>query len=241
MSEFQRIKKLEKISNCISCMKNSEAKQIEILLLVTHFIQIILNIINFLIIPWKILNSSLKRLRIVILIFIVLSMLFLSFNQIQRKRRKLFTGYNYAIGFFGSIFSICLLILNFLFIFISSIIIVGKVKNYKEKRYEYKSILVIDIISLLIHIILFFLWFIDILRIYAKTNGSLKEFIQSKIDYFHKQQHMEIQIQNEKPPKQNDKQIDSIKFNNEDIVSHEQIIDKKLKGKDDDISSVETK
>ena len=258
MPEYQKVKKIQKLSNLIGCMKRFEAKKIELLLLVVHFIIIILCIMNILIIPWKILNKSIFALRIVDLSFLLISLICLVYNQISRKLRKLSYGYYYCVGFFGSLFSILLIILNFLFILISCCVIVVKVRNYKEKRYDSNSILIIDVCSLVALIPMFFLWYSEFLRVYAKTDGSLKDYIDAKIR-FHQSQNQKVvnvDLSNSKDSYKKSKIINNdINFNrideknkennisskNKMEINNEKPINNRKNSKDDDISSVETK
>ena len=258
MTEYQKIKKIQKLSNLVGCTKKFEAKKIELLLLVIHFIIIILCLMNLLIIPWKILNKSLFALRIVDISFLLISIICLSYNQILRKQRKLSHGYYHCIGFFGSLFSILLIILNFLFILISCCVIYVKVRNYKEKRYDSNSILIIDICSLVTLIPMFLLWYSEFLRVYAKTDGSLKDYIDAKIRFYQSQNKKVVNIDrsdtNDSNKKNNNinnednfNKIDEKNLDN-DIVSsnkmefkdEKQINDRKNR-KDEDISSVDTK
>lgn len=59
-------------------------------------------------------------------------------------------------------------------------------RNYTEKKYDYKSILVIDIFALLILIAMFFLWYAEILNVYTKIKfkETLKEYIDAKIRFY---------------------------------------------------------
>ena len=149
---------------------------------------------NLLIIPWKILNKSLFGLRIVIIIILLISLIFITYNQIARKRKKINVGYYHFVGFFGCLFNIGLTIINFLFLLISCIVVSDGIRKYKEKVYDYKSIIIIDIFSLIFCIPNFFLWYSDFLRIYAKTDGNLKEFIDSKIRFYQSQNKKVVNI-----------------------------------------------
>ena len=187
MKDYQKVKKIQKLSNLVGCMKRMQAKRIELLLLVVHFMIIILCLMNLLITPWSIIRSGLKGLRIVILTFFVISLICVIYNQIVRKKKILTIGYYYCVSFFGSLISQGLIILNFIFLLISCIIVVIEVKSYTAKNYDHKSILIIDIVSLIIIFALYFLWYSVFLLIYAKTDESIKEYVEKKIRYFQAQ------------------------------------------------------
>ena len=252
MKEYNKVLKINKLANIVGCLKKCEAKRIELYLLLIHFIIIILCIINLLISPWKILNNSLLVFRIFIISFLVISLGFLSYNQILRKMRKLTHGYYYIIAFFGTLFSIILLLIDFLFILISCCVIVHKIKKYNEVKYDSKSIIIIDTCSLIIIIIMFFLWYSDFLRIYARTDGSLKDFIDAKIRFYQSQNKKVVNVGGEysNENKNNDinnfekkeknieddiRSSNKMEFNNEKPISNSNI------DKQDDISSVDTK
>ena len=252
MKEYNKILKINKLANVAGCLKKAEAKKIELYLLLIHLIIIILCVINLLITPWKILNNSLLVFRVFIISFLVVSLGFLSYNQILRKRRKLTHGYFYIVGFFGTLFSMILILIDFLFILISCCVVVHKIKKYTEVKYDHKSIIIIDICCLIIIIAMFFLWYSDFLRIYARTDGSLKDFIDAKIRFYQSQNKKVVNVGGEysKDNKNNDvnnfekieKNIDDdirssnkMEFNNEKPISNNKI------NKSDDISSVDTK
>ena len=252
MKEYNKVLKINKLANVVGCLKKVEAKKIELYLLLIHFIIIILGLINLLITPWKILNNSLFVLQIFILSFLVVSLVFLSYNQILRKIRKLTHGYYYIIAFFGTLFSIILILIDFLFILISCCVIVHKIKKYNEVKYDSKSIIIIDTCSLIIIIIMFFLWYSDFLRIYARTDGSLKDFIDAKIRFYQSQNKKVVNVEGEysNDNKNNDinnfekieknieddiRSSNKMEFNNEKPISNNKI------DKTDDISSVDTK
>ena len=252
MKEYNKVLKINKLANVVGCLKKVEAKKIELYLLLIHFIIIILGLINLLITPWKILNNSLFVLQIFILSFLVVSLVFLSYNQILRKIRKLTHGYYYIIAFFGTLFSIILILIDFLFIIISCSVIVHKIKQYNEVKYDHRSIIIIDVCSLLIIIIMFFLWYSDFLRIYARTDGSLKDFIDAKIRFYQSQNKKVVNVEGEysNNNKNNDinnfekiekhieddvRSSNKMEFNNEKQISNNKI------DKTDDISSVDTK
>ena len=252
MKEYNKVLKINKLANIVGCLKKCEAKRIELYLLLIHLIIIILCIINLLITPWKILNNSLLVFRIFIISFLVISLGFLSYNQILRKMRKLTHGYYYIIAFFGTLFSIILILIDFLFIIISCFVVVHKIKKYNEVKYDYRSIIIIDVCSLLIIIIMFFLWYSDFLRIYARTDGSLKDFIDAKIRFYQSQNKKVVNVEGEysNDNKNNDinnfekieknieddiRSSNKMDFNNEKPISNIKI------DKQDDISSVDTK
>ena len=187
--------KIKKYSNLVGCMKKFPVRRIELLLLIVHFVIIILCLMNVFIMPWTTLNKSLFGLRIAILSFLIISLLCLIYNQISRKRKKLLFGYYYCIGFYGTLISLVLNIINFIFIFISGIIIIEKLKTKNvEKTIYYQSILVIDIFSILIVFGMFFLWYSEFLAIYAKTDDNLKDFIEEKIRFYQSQNQKVVNI-----------------------------------------------
>ena len=254
--EYKKIIRIQKLSKVVGCLQKFEAKKIELLLLVVIIVLIILCLMNVLVIPWKILNKSLFGLRIVILVFLIISLICISYNQIFRKRKKLTFGYYYCISFFSSLINIGLTLINFLFLLISCFVVAHRVKNYQEKRYDYKSILVIDIFSLIIFISKFFLWYSEFLRVYAKTDGNLKDFIESKIRFYQSQNQkiVNVQINNDvgSVNKPNDKDFAKIKGKSidDDVISNNKMINSEKQfhninnsgsKKDDDISSVDTK
>ena len=212
MQEFQedenykRIIKIQKLSNLVGCAKKFEASKIELLLFVVNIVLIILCIMNILIVQWKGYDKSIYTLRIFILVFYLFSLVCLCYNKIFRKAKKLHIGIIYYIAFYCSIINVGLAAINFLFLLITLIISANKIKKSKEKKYIYNSILVIDIFSLLIIIAKFFLWYSEFLRIYAKTNDSLKEFIDAKITYYQTQNQKIVNVElSEKVPNSNNK------------------------------------
>ena len=60
MEGYQKVKKIQKLSNLVGCLKKFYAKRIELLLLVIHIVLIILCIMNLLITPYKIVKKSLN-------------------------------------------------------------------------------------------------------------------------------------------------------------------------------------
>ena len=254
---YKKILRIQKLSNVVGCFKKFQAKRIELLLLVVIIVLIILCLMNLLIIPWKILNNSLFGLRIVILVFLLISLICIIFNQINRKRKKLFYGYYYCISFFASLINIGLTLINFLFLLISCIVVTFRVKEYKEKKYDYKSILIIDIFSLVVFIAKLFLWYSEFIRVYAKTDENLKEYIDSKIRFYQSQNQkvVNVKINNDidstnKPIEKNFEKIKGRKSIDDDVISNNKMINSEKqfnninnseRKKDDDISSVDTK
>lgn len=256
MKDYQKVKKIQKLSNLVGCMKRMQAKRIELLLLVVHFMIIILCLMNLLITPWSIIRSGLKGLRIVILTFFVISLICVIYNQIVRKKKILTIGYYYCVSFFGSLISQGLIILNFIFLLISCIIVVIEVKSYTAKNYDHKSILIIDIVSLIIIFALYFLWYSVFLLIYAKTDESIKEYVEKKIRYFQAQNqkivNVELNEDNIKNKHNKNNINNNIDKNNMDYdfistnkmeINEKQVIEKNKKNtkKEDDMSSVDTK
>jgi hypothetical protein len=185
MQEYRKVKKIQRLSCLVGCLNRFSSGNIEIILISIHLIIIIFCIMNIFIIPWKILKNIFFPLRIVILAFLIISLICLGINLIFRRAKKLKFGY-YYIGFYCSIICIGLIILDFLLILFPLYFIIKKVKEYTEQKYDYKSILAIDIFSLLILIIMLFLWYSEILNVYAKLNftESLKEYIDSKLKFY---------------------------------------------------------
>lgn len=255
MNDYQKVKRIIALSNLVGCIKKFQAQRIELLLLVVHVVIIILCFMNLLIIPWKILNNSLFGLRIVVIVFLFIQLLSLIYNYISRKKKKISYGYYFCLGFFGTLISIGLSMINFLFILISCIVITDKVKSYKQKNYDYKSILVIDIFSLLVIIADFFLWYSEFLLIYAKTDGNLKEYIEERLKFYQSQNKKVVNIylnddSNTNKNNKNDRnQLNKIKgksvdddfYSNNQMEINEKEINNKMRKKIDDLSSVDTK
>ena len=256
MTDYQKVKKIQKLSNLVGCMKRIQAKRIELLLLVGHLVIIILCLINLLTIPWSIIRSGLKGLRIVILIFFVISLICVIYNQIARKKNIITIGYYFCVSFFGSLISQGLIIINFIFLLISCIIVVVEVKGYTLKHYDHKSILIIDIVSLIIIFVLFFLWYSAFLLIYAKTDDSIKVYVEKKLRYFQAQNQKIVNVDlNEGNIKKRysknyiknniDKNniVDDSTSTNKIEINEKQIIEKNIKNikKEADISSDATK
>lgn len=185
--EYAKILKIKKLSNIVGCITNFTPQKIELLLLVVHFVIIILSLMNFFIMPWTKLDKALFGLRIAILSSLAISIICLIYNQIFRKGKKIFYGIYYCISFFGTILSLGLNILNFLCIFISCLVIIDKLNKNRQATYNYKSILVIDIFSILIVFGMFFLWYAEFIIIYAKANDNLKDFIEDKMRLYERQ------------------------------------------------------
>lgn len=188
MKEYKKMKKIERLSCPVEFLTQFPSGRIEILLFLIILIIIILCSINFLIIPWKIINDSLFILRIVYLSFLILSLGLLIYNIILRKNKALNLT-NYCISLYSSIISLAFILIDFFFIFVSLIIVYIKIKKYKNRKYYHNSILTIDIFSLLNLMAAFFLWYLEILNIYAKTKyeESLKEHIDEKIRFYESQ------------------------------------------------------
>ena len=253
--DYQKIKRIHKLSNLVGCMKKFSPDRIELLLLIVHLVVIILSIMNLLIIPWKKVYKELFGLRIVILIFLLISFLCLIYIQIFRKRKKLSFGYYYCIGFFGSLISTFFLtIIIFLFSLIACITGAIKIKNYKEKKYEYKSMLIIDIFSLIVLVAQFFLWYSEFLLIYAKADKNLKEHIEDKIKFFQSQNQKVVNVvsdgNNTNTINKNniDNNFGKEKTADDDVISTNKIdinekgyTKKNSKKKEEDVSSVDTK
>ena len=256
--DYQKIKRIQKLSNLVGCIKKFPPGRIELLLLVVHFVVIILCIMNLLIIPWRKVYKQLFGLRIVILTFLLISLLCLIYNQIFRKRKKISFGYYYCIGFFGSLISTFFLtILIFLFSLIGCITGAIKIKNNKEKKYEYKSMLVIDIFSLFVLVAQFFLWYSEFLLIYAKSDKNLKEHIEDRIRFFQSQNQKVVNVDFSEDNHTNTHNKNNVDNNfvkekeqtvDDDIVSSNKIdvnekgfTKKNSKKKGDDTSSVDTK
>ena len=251
MNDFEKFQRIKKLSKIVCCFKGFRAKVIEILLLVLHFIIIILCLINIYI-SKDVINDYLFGLRIVIFCFFGASFFCLIYNQILRLKRKLYIGFFYCFGFFGTLFSMLLIILNFFFIiilFCTSIINLQK-----------KSILIIDICSVLPIILMIFLWFSEFLRVYAKTDGALKDYIEAKTIFYQTQNQKEVNIElgevnstEFKKNKINDNTMQNFnkierKNGDDEIISdikmeinNEKQINDIKNNKKDEISSVDTK
>jgi len=257
--DYQKIKRIQKLSNLVGCMKKFSPDRIELLLLIVHLVVIILSIMNLLIIPWKKVYKELFGLRIVILIFLLISLLCLIYILIFRKRKKLSFGYYYCIGFFGSLIStFFLFIIIFLYSLISCIAGAIKIKKNKEQKYEYKSMLVIDIFSLIVLVAQFFLWYSEFLLIYAKADKNLKEHIEDKIKFWQGQNKKVVNVEisddnntntvnknhidnNFGKEKEKTVEDDVVSTNKIDMSEKEDYTKKNSKKKEEDVSSVDTK
>ena len=191
--DYNKTMRIKRLSNFVGCLKKFQSGNISLLLIIVHFITIILCVMNLFIIPWKNIETSLLVLRIIVLVFLGIELISISFNMISRKRQKLGGRYFFCIGFFGSIISIVSIALNFIFILISVISVCVRIKKSGEKTtVEFNSILTIEIGSLIIFLIEFFLWYYEIIVVYGvvKYDESIKEFVERKLKF--------IQSQNEK-------------------------------------------
>lgn len=238
--KYNKFKRIVCLSSVVICLNRFLSSNIEIGLIFIHLIIIILCFMNFFIIPWKIIDNPLFFLRIVILSFLAISLISVCFNLICRKRKKLkFTRYYFA--FYGSFISVFLIILDFLFILISLIIVYNKIKNYKEKKYDYKSLLTIDIFCLIILIPIFFFWYAEILNIYTELeyDKSLKDYIEEKRRFYASQNAKIINVEmggnydrninNEEIQGQNLYNDETISNNNKIEMSNEKKIGEKKK------------
>jgi hypothetical protein len=199
MKEYNKLKRIDKFSNVVGCLKKFNSGKIELFLIVLLIIILILCIMNILIIPFKPVKiKPLFGLRITIIFFFSVSLIVSSINKICRMRKKLSSGYTLCLGFFCSLGCLCLVPINFLFTLISAIITYDKVKNYNgNTRYDYSSILAIDIFTLLIIIVLFFFWYAEVLFVYSKVkyDESLKENIDNKKKFFESQNKKVVSVE----------------------------------------------
>ena len=191
MEEYNKIKKINRYSNLVGCFKRFQSGKLELFLIVLEIIIIILCTMNILIVPHKDLNlNPIYGLRIAIMCFFVLAFIIVCFNKICRNKKKLNSGYFFCIGFFGSIASLSLVPINFLFVLIVTIVTQSKIKNNDgEKKYDSNSILAIDIFTLLISIALFFFWYVELIFVYlrVKPEESIKEFVEAKKRFYESQ------------------------------------------------------
>ena len=215
--EYKKITKVKKLSKIVGWLNKFQAKRLEILLIIIHLFQILLNIINLLLIPWSILKTYLKAFRIIILLLILYSLLIVSLNKILRNRKKIHDGFFYKIALNNSYVSICFIIFSFLFTIIFSLVTINEINNYKEKNYNTHSILLVDVFIALVHIIIFFFWYAEILRIMVKTDAALNLFLEAKA--------RNIESQNKKVVNVEMKN----KNNVEDEVNYEQVNNDKNK------------
>ena len=143
--------------------------------------------------------------------------------MILRKRKILTRRYFYCISFYGSIISQVLVILNFIFILISCIMVVNNIKK-QEKVIEHKSILIIDIFSLITDLAVIFLWYTEFLIIYAKTNESIKEYVESNIRFFQSQNKKVVNVElNDEGISDNRKSNDLYNKMDDDIISSHKV------------------
>ena len=221
MKEYRKVKKIQRLSCLVGCLNKFSASNIEIILISIHLILFILCIMNLFIIPWNTLKHSLLSLRIVILTFIGISLICLIYNLICRKRKKLKFGH-YIAAIYCSFIGEILIILDFLFILISSIIIHNKIKNNKTKQFDTSSILTIDIFSLLIIFTIFFFWYAEILNIYAQinSNDNLKEYIDNKIKFYTSQNAKIVNVDYGKKNNIHINELPEKKFDEDDEINN---------------------
>lgn len=196
--DYDKTMRIKRLSNFVGCLKKFQSENISLLLIIVHFITIILCVMNLFIIPWKKVKTSLLVLRIMILVFLGIALLSISFNMIFRKRQKLGGRYFFCIGFFCSIISIIVTILDFIFILISVISVMAKMKKTGEKTTaEFNSILTIDICTLITLLIEFFLWYYEIIVVYGvvKYDESIKEFVERKLKFLQSQNEKVVNIE----------------------------------------------
>jgi len=209
---YQKIVKIQKLSKLVGCSKKCLPTNIEILLFVVNMVIIILCLMNILIFEWNKYYKGMYRLKLVIFIFLLFSVVCLFYNMILRRKKRLHSGYVYFVAFYGSLLNIGLTALNFLFIFIACIAGGKKVKGMENKNYVYKSLLVLDIFSMLLLIAKFFLWYSEFLLIYAKTYDTLKEHIEAKMKYYQSQNQKVVNIElNDEMRRNNPNDIDKVK------------------------------
>jgi hypothetical protein len=257
MEEYNKIKKINRYSNLVGCFKRFQSGKLELFLIVLEIIIIILCTMNILIVPHKDLNlNPIYGLRIAIMCFFVLAFIIVCFNKICRNKKKLNSGYFFCIGFFGSIASLSLVPINFLFVLISAIITQSKIKNNEgNKKYDSSSILAIDIFTLLILIAIFFFWYVELIFVYlrVKPEETIKEFVEAKKKYFESQSEKVVNIdisekfeENHKKKVKNNKKeennndFDDItstnKVNENDDKKSNQTKDDNISNKEDDVS-----
>ena len=198
MKEYEKLKRIDKFSNVVGCFKRLQTGKLELFLIVIQIILVILCIMNILIVPHKELNlNPIFGLRIAILFFLILSLIIVVFNKICRSKRKLNSGYLFAIGFFGSLGALVLVPINFLFVLIATIVTQSKIKkNQGSKKYDSNSILAIDIFTLLISIALFFFWYVELIFVYlrVKPEESIKEFVEAKKRFYESQSEKVVNV-----------------------------------------------
>ena len=185
--EYKKIMRVKKLSKIVGWLNKFQARRLEVLLIIGHLIQILLNIINLLIIPWNVLKTYLKGFRIFILCLILYSLLIISFNKIFRNRKKIHEGNFYKFSLYNSYISICSIVFSFFFTIIFSLVTINEIKNYKKKNFDRHSILLVDVFISIVHIILFFLWYAEILRIMVKTDAALNLFLDARARHIESQ------------------------------------------------------
>ena len=252
MREYEKLKRIDKFSNVVGCFKRLQTGKLELFLIVIQIIILILCIMNILIVPHNELKlNPIFGLRIAILFFLILSLIVVIFNKICRNKRKMNSGYIFAIGFFGSLGALVLVPINFLFVLIATIVTQARIKkNEGTKKYDSSSILAIDIFTILILIAIFFFWYVEVIFIYSrvKSEESLKEMIENQKKIFESQNEKVVNVEiNEKFDENNkgdENNINNINqgTNNEfdDITSSNKVSVKEDKesnqSKDDNIS-----
>ena len=198
MKEYEKLKRIDKFSNVVGCFKRLQTGKLELFLIVIQIILVILCIMNILIVPHKELNlNPIFGLRIAILFFLILSLIIVVFNKICRSKRKLNSGYLFAIGFFGSLGALIFVPVNFLFVLIATIVTQSKIKkNQGSKKYDSNSILAIDIFTLLISIALFFFWYVELIFVYlrVKPEETIKEFVEAKKRFYESQSEKVVNV-----------------------------------------------
>jgi len=196
--DYDKTMRIKRLSNFVGCLKKFQSGNISLLLIIVHFITIILCVMNLFIIPWKRVKTYLLVLRILILAFLGIALICISFNMIVRKRQKLGVRTFFYIGFYGSIISIICTTLNFIFILISVITVTVKIKKNGEKTgAQFNSILTIEICSLITLLIEFFLWYYEIIVVYGvvKYDESIKEFVERKLKFLQSQNEKVVNIE----------------------------------------------
>lgn len=196
--DYDKTMRIKRLSNFVGCLKNFQSGNISLLLIIVHIITIILCVMNLFIIPWSKMKTSLLVLRIIILVFLGIELISISFNMIFRKRQKLGGRNFFCIGFYGSIISIFSVALNFIIILNSVIFVTVDIKKSGEKTtVEFNSILTIDICSLITLLIEFFLWYYEIIVIYGvvKYDESIKEFVERKLIFLQSQNKKVVNIE----------------------------------------------
>lgn len=242
MEEYNRVKKIQRYSCMVAYLNRFSAQNIEIILISVHLVIIILCLMNIFIIPWDILSKSLLTLRIVILVFLVISIIGVGFNLICRKIKKLKFKI-YFIALYASFICVVLIILDFILILISLIIVNIKLKAYTAKKYDYNSILVIDIFCLIILIPIFFLWYAEILNVIGKidANENLKDYIDNKIKFYLSQNAkiVNIELHGQSNDNYYSEDMKGRNLESEDVISNKMEMNEKENGRN--IASSENK